>query len=67
MVKDRKVLALLSGGVDSTVLAALLTKALGRLYFFKIQYFSGISTVYLCAASLHNAHGPIHPGQKLEL
>ena len=68
MVKDRKVLALLSGGVDSTVLAALLTKALGRLYFFKIQYFSGISTVLnLFAASLHSAHGPIHPGQKLKL
>ena len=29
-VKDRNVLALLSGGVDSTVLAALLTKALGK-------------------------------------
>ena len=28
-VQDRTVLALLSGGVDSTVLAALLTKALG--------------------------------------
>lgn len=42
VVKDRKVLALLSGGVDSTVLAALLTKALGPERVLAIHIDNGL-------------------------